>query len=68
LAGRGEFPTLDTVIGGGRHAILPLSPQRDGEAATAGIGRSMGETIEVKISGAEESLTFSGHELRKRTN
>ncbi len=60
-----EFLMLDIVIGGSTAAVWALSPLGDGEAVIAGIGRGMGETIGVKSSGGEESLVFSGYELRK---
>jgi hypothetical protein len=44
-----------------------LNPISDTEAVTYGLGRGMGETIEVVMVGNEELLRYSGYLLRKRT-
>lgn len=44
-------------------ALVPVS---DTEAVTAGLGRSMGETIRVVKTGGEELLRYSGYLLRKK--
>jgi CubicO group peptidase (beta-lactamase class C family) len=61
-----DFLMLDVVVGGGTAAVWALSPVGDGEAVIAGIGRYMGEAIWAKTSGGEETLMFSGYELRKQ--
>ncbi len=44
-----------------------LKPISDSEAVTYGLGRGMGETIEVITIGKEELLRYSGYLLRKQT-
>ncbi len=43
-----------------------LKPISDTEAVSYGLGRGMGETIEVVTVGKEELLRYSGYLLRKR--
>lgn len=44
-----------------------LKPISDTEAVIYGLGRGMGETIEVVTVGKEELLRYSGYLLRKRS-